>query len=266
MEYLGSLGRFVGIRSASRESSGAADRYLSQTTIDGGRRVQVVPAAPRIWDVSWNGAKAPDVAALQGFTSGAWGNGPWHWVSVQAQHENLLTPREAMLLDFYPTGTLTAGGPLHVNGVRAPRSLLHARASGWSPVFRNVPVVAGRAVTWTAEINGPGGIAPRLVIAMVDAAGGTISNTYGTGTVTSAVQRVSVTVTPPSNAVAFHACLDYTTTRLIRPQVTWTPGPVDYGPGHGCRSAIIDAASTAVVVSTRDMSYSTHGFTVMEVS
>lgn len=266
MEYLGSLGRLVGLRCASTESSGATDRYVTQTAIDGQRRAQIVPGAPRTWSADWDLAYPGEGAALQGFTSGAWGPGPWHWVPVQAQHENLLTPREAMLLDFYPTGTLSVGGPLHVNGVRAPRSLLHSRASGWSPVFRYVPVVPGRAVTWTAEINGPGGVAPRLVIQMVDAAGGTISNTYGTGAVTSAVQRVSVTVTPPSNAVAFHACLDYTATRLIRPQVTWTTGPVDYGPGHGCRSAIIDAASTSVLLSTRDRSFSSVGFTVMEVS
>lgn len=266
MEYLGSLGRLVPLRCASTESVGSGDRYVSQTAIDGSRRVQVVPGTPRSWSVDWDLAYPGEAAALQGFTSGAWGYGPWHWVSVQAQHENLLTPREAMLLDFWPTGVLSVGGSIIVNGVRSPLSLLHNRSSGWTTVFRNVPVLPGRAVTWSAEVNSAGGVAPRLVLTLIDAAGATIGNTYGTGAVSSAVQRVSVTVTPPSNAVAMHASLDYTATRMIRPQVTWTDGPVDYGPGHGCRSAVIDSPSQAVILSTRTESYSTHGFTVMEVS
>lgn len=266
MEYLGSLGRLVPLRCASTERVGATARYLPQTAIDGSRRAQVVPATPRTWDVSWGVETPADVAALSAFTSGAWGNGPWHWVSVRAQHGNVLTPREAMLLDFWPTGALTVGGPVHVNGVRAPRSLLHNRTSGWSPVFRDVPVVPGRPVTWAAEINSAGVFAPRLVLTLVDAAGATISNTYGTGAVTSAVQKVAVTVTPPANAVAFHASLDYTATRMIRPQVTWTAGPVEYSAGHGCRSAIVDGMSEDVILSTPSRTFSSVGFTVFELS
>lgn len=266
MEYLGNLGRLVPLRCASKENTGSADRYVVRTAIDGSRRVQIVPGTPRTWSVDWGLAYPREAAALQGFTSGAWGPGPWHWVSVQAQHENLLTPREAMLLDYYPTGYLSTGGSIVVHGVRAPLSLLHNRTSSWTPVFRNIPVVPGRAVTWSAEVNSAGGVAPRLVLQLVDAAGAPISSTYGTGTVSSAVQRVSVTVTPPANAVAVHACLDYTAVRMIRPQVTWTDGPVEYGPGHGCRSAVIDSSSSAVILSTGKQSYSSHGFTVMEVS
>lgn len=266
LEYFGDLGRLIPLRCASSESVDGEPRYVSRLAIDGSRRVQIVPGAPRTWSVDWAVTEPGEAAALQGFTSGAWGSGPWHWVSVLAQHENMLTPREAMLLDYYPTGFLSTGGSIIVNGVRSPLSILHNRSSSWTPVFRNIPVLPGRAVTWSAEINSAGGVAPRLVIQLVDAAGVTVSNTYGIGAVSAAVQRVSATVTPPVNAVAMHACLDYTATRMIRPQVTWTDGPVAYGPGHGCRSAVVDAASSQALISTRDRSYSSHGFTVLEVS
>lgn len=266
MEYLGDLGRLVPLRCASTESIGSEPRYVVRSTVEGARRAQIVPGMPRTWSVDWDLAHPGEGAALQGFTAGAWGPGPWHWVSVQAQHENLLTPREAMLLDYETSGYLALGGSVHVHGIRSPLSLLHNRASYFTPVFRNIPVLPGRALTWAAEINSSGGVAPRLYLRLLDANGATISNHYGTGAVSSAVQRVSVTVTPPSNAVSIIAGLDYTTTRMIRPQVTWTDGPVEYGPGHGCRSAIIDAPSSSVLLSTRELSYSNHGFTVMEVS
>src|SRR5699024_8153319 len=141
---IGSLGRLVEVPFTASESVSAGERYSERVTLGGRRRVQVRPFAPRSWDVSMPYGFGPDVAALEGFASGAFGIGPWHWSQVAAQRGIVLPLRESMLLDYYPAGALTLGGPVHVNGVLAPRSLMHNKASGWTPVFRDVPVAPGR--------------------------------------------------------------------------------------------------------------------------
>ena len=97
--FIGSLGRLVEVPFTASEGVSRADRYVESTTVEGARRVQVRPAAPRSWSVDVRGASADEVSGLEAFAQGAWGAGPWHWVSVAAQVGNVLTPREALLLD-----------------------------------------------------------------------------------------------------------------------------------------------------------------------
>src|SRR5699024_4037373 len=124
------------------ENVSRADRYVESTTVEGARRVQVRPAAPRSWSVDVRGASAGEISGLEAFAQGAWGNGPWHWVSVAAQTGNLLTPREAQLIDFPSGPSFSEAGPVRASdGSWAARSLSVDIPSGWVALARGLPLV-----------------------------------------------------------------------------------------------------------------------------
>ena len=269
MEYLGSLGRLVGFRCASSERVQSVPRYVERITVEGRRRVQVTPASPRTWDVSWGLANPGEVAALAAFTSGAWGSGPWHWVSVDAWQGNLLTPTEADLTGVAYNDRWSLGGPMRrESGDWSGQSLVVSVPSGSHVVVEGIPVLPGRAVTYGADVQASDpSVAPRLHVQWADAAGGFIAQQFADGEVTGAVQRASVTFTPPANAASARLLLDRTVARYTAPQVTWTPHEVPYAPGHGCRSAVVDGMNRDLLYAAdaRRGSYSSIGFTVMEV-
>ena len=266
MEYLGSLGRLVGLRCASTERVGAESRYSVRTTVEGRRRAQVVPASPRTWDVTWSARKNPDIAALSAFTSGGWGAGPWHWVPVQAQRGNLLTPREALLMERANVAGVADGPPmLDADGQWFPRSLNIALPGTAATFVRDMPVLPGGSVTYSADVERRTG-APGLSIGFYDATGAAAGVLLEYGEAQAGVQRVSVSGTVPENAASMAVGVHTNTARLTRPQVTWTPGPVPYSAGHGCRAAIVDGVSEDLIVAHGSGTYSGVGFTVMEVS
>lgn len=264
MEYLGSLGRLVPLRCASTERVGAESRYSARTTVEGRRRVQVVPASPRTWDVSWGAGTNPDIAALSAFTSGAWGPGPWHWVPIQAHRGNLLTPREAALVDVVPASFWALSGPVvGADGVLQARSLSVSLASGWAAPWRDIPVLPGRGVTWAADVAGVDG--PALALAFFDVDGVQVGGFYGTARAAAGMSRVSMYAVAPEGAATVRVGVQPSVLSLTRPQVTWTDTPVPYSAGHGCRSAVIDGFSEDLLVANSSGTYSNIGFTVMEV-
>ena len=269
MEYLGELGRLVPLRCASAERVQAAARYVDRVTVEGRRRVQVVPASPRTWDVSWDLAYVDEVSALAPFLTGAWGSGSWHWVSVDAWQGNLLTPTEADLTGVAYNDRWSLGGPMRrENGDWSGQSLAVSVQSGSHVVIEGIPVLPGRAVTYGADVQASDpSVAPRLHVQWLDAAGGFIAHQYRGGQAKGGVQRVAVTFTPPANAASARLLLDGSVARYTAPQVTWTPHEVPYAPGHGCRSAVVDGMTRDLLYAAdaRRGSYSSIGFTVMEV-
>lgn len=263
--YLGSLGRLVEIPFTTSESVAAQERYVGKTTVEGRRRVQARPASPRSWDVSMPLARGVEASALAAFVSGAWGAGPWHWVSVQAQRGNLLTPREALLLDRAAVAGVADGGPmLGSDGQWSPRSLNIALPGTAATFVRNIPVLPGSPVTFSADVERRTG-APGLSLGFYDADGAAAGVLLEYGEARAGVQRVSVSGTVPEGAASIAVGVHTNTARLTRPQVTWTDGPVPYSAGHGCRAAIVDGMSEGLVVANRFGTYSSVGFTVMEV-
>lgn len=263
--FIGSLGRLVEVPFTASENVSRADRYVEATTVEGARRVQVMPVAPRSWSVDVRGASAGELSGLESLALGAWGAGPWHWVSVAAQRGNLLTPRESMLLDRAGVSAAyvqDAGPVLDSDGGWAPRSVAVSLASGWVALMRGVPVVAGMPFTFSCDVQGSG---PQVHVAFLDAAGGTVGTEIAAGS-GSLMQRVSVSATVPAGAVEAYAGVRSTVTRATRPQATWTPGPVPYSAGHGCRSAVVDGVSSDLLVVNNGGPVSGVGFTVLEVA
>lgn len=265
MEYLGSLGRLIPLRCASEERAQTAARYRESFTVEGRRRVQIVPDAPRVWDVSWDLAYPRELAALAGFTSGAWGNGPWHWVPVTAQRGNLLTPREAQLLDRagVSSANVQDAGPVRdSDGGWSPRSVTVTISSGWVALMRGVPVIPGMPFTFSCDVEGS---SPQVHVQFNDAAGGIVGTQIQAGSGT-AMQRVSSSSVVPAGAVEAIVGVRSSVTRACRPQVTWTADPVPFAPGSGCRSAVIEAGSEDLLAIWQGVDYRATGFTVLEVS
>lgn len=267
MEYLGSLGRLIGLSCPSSERIQPAARYSEEFTVEGRRRVQVRPASPRVWDLSVGVATPSELAALSGFLTGAWGAGPWHWVPVLAQRGNLLTPREAQLVDraSVSSASVQDAGPVRdSDGGWSARSVTVTLDAGWVMLARDVPVIAGLPFTFSCDVQG--GFTPGQVhVRFLDAAGGTVLDTSATGP-NAGMHRVSVSATVPSGAVSATVGVRSQTLVATRPQATWTPGPVPWSAGHGCRSAVVDGWSEELLVANSQGTYSDAGFTVMEVS
>ena len=265
MEYLGSLGRLIGLPCASQERTVAAPRYVEEFTVEGARRVQVRPVAPRSWAVDVSGASAGELSGLEAFAQGAWGHGPWHWVSVAAQSGNLLTPRESLLLDRagVSSASVQDAGPVRdSDGNWSPRSVTVTIASGWVALVRGVPVIPGMPFTFSCDVQG---VNPQVHVGFQDAAGGVLASHIQAGSGTS-MQRVSSSSVVPAGAVEAYVGVRSTVTRACRPQVTWTAGPVPFSAGHGCRSAVVDGVSSDLLVVNSGGPVSGVGFTVLEVA
>lgn len=267
-EYFGSPGRLVALRCASTEGLSSGARYSTRTTLEGYRRAQVAPAAPRTWSVSWGLAYTSELTALVPFVTGAWGSGPWHWVPIQAQRLNLLTPRESLLLDRAASNNVLDGGPLATpDGGWAPRSGLVDLASGSEWLFTGVPVTPGQSFTWALDVVGDGATAPELITIYSDADGARLGTGDRRASATvRGLHRMSMTLVPPEGAATVDVGVRGTVKRFARPQVTWTNHEVPYATGHGCRAAVIDALDESLLYAARDLSFSAVGFTVMEVS
>lgn len=266
MEYLGDLGRLVGLRCASTEQSGHETRYITRRTLGGRRVAQILPGHTRTWEASWDLAEPTEASALAPFTTGAWGPGPWHWVPIQAQTGNLLTPRQADLLEVAASTYHGASGPMQTaDGTWAPHSRWVSITSGFAPLITGIPVLPGHSITWTADVTG--GAANALGMTFYDASGAAITGGGYGGTGTSTTTRVSMTRVVPATAVAVAVGVSAGTTRLTRPQVTWTDRMVPYSAGHGCRAAVIDGASTTLLAAW-DIDHgaiTSHSFTILEV-
>ena len=173
-EYLGTLGRLVQLRCASTERLSRSDRYVLQGDATGGVRAQLRPRTPRAWDINVAALNDRDLAALEGFAEGEWGAGPWQWVSIAAQHGNLLTPAESLCLTASPLG-LQAGAMQCADGTWAGRSLAPTYAgSGWGVLWDSIPVIPGGPVTFSADVSGDGVSAPQIAAAFYTAAGSLI--------------------------------------------------------------------------------------------
>lgn len=267
MEYLGSLGRLIGLACPSSERTQPAARYSEEFTVEGRRRVQVRPASPRAWDLSVGVATPAELAALSGFVTGAWGNGPWHWVPVQAQRGNLLTPREAQLVEraSVSSASVQDAGPVRdADGGWSPRSVTVTLDSGWVALMRGVPVIPGLPFTFSCDVQG-GATPGALWVVFRDAAGGSVM-TGNASAPNAGMRRVSYTATVPAGAVSAEVGVRASTLRAARPQVTWTDGPVPWSAGHGCRSAVVDGWSEDLLAANSYGTYSNASFSILEVS
>lgn len=251
MEYLGTLGRLVELDCASAETTSRPDRYRLQETSTGGVRAQVQPLTPRSWAIDSRVLSDRELASMEGFVYGEWGPGPWHWVSIAAQHGNMLTPAESLCLSAGQSWIFRAGPMLCADGTWAGRSLSHVRTeSGWSIAWDQVPARPGTPFTFSADVQGNGVTAPQLTLAFRDA-GGTIFSVHVSSDTEAhgGPQRSRLTVTAPTGAASVAMGVQGTVKSLARPQATWLAHAVPWTVGKGCRSAVVMGVGSSLLWS-----------------
>ena len=188
-------------------------------------------------------------------------------MSVAAQSGNLLTPREALLLDRagVSSASVQDAGPVRdSDGNWSPRSVTVTLASGWVALMRGVPVIPGHSVTFSCDVQG-GSLPGQVHLNFYDDAGGSLGFVTSSGP-NAGMHRVSVTGVVPAGAVSATVGVRSQTRVATRPQVTWTAGPVPFSAGHGCRSAVVDGVSSDLLVVNSGGPVSGVGFTVLEVA
>lgn len=268
-EYLGALGTLVELDLSSTEATGRPDRYRLQEDAVGGVRASLRPVAPRSWSISAGFLSGRELAALEGFAEGEWGAGPWHWVSISAQHGNLLTPTESLCLAA-TTGPVSESGPMQcADGTWAGRSFTGAYSgTGWATVWTDIPVVPGRPVTFTADVTGDGNLAPQIALGFWSAGGSALTSAISpAGEASTGVVRTSVTATPPPGAASARVGIRSSVKRLTRPQVTWTSTAMPWSTGKGCRKAIPLGLTSGLLRSTgRTKSLSEATVTIQEIT
>lgn len=268
MIYLGSLGRMIGIKCPSSQSTDHGDRYTMTRTLEGGVRAQARPLSARQWQLGLSDAStASDLALLQDFARGAWGAGPWFFLSAEAVNTNILTPRQAALVDREQRTEFANGGPVQVSdGSIAPASLVSVVASGWQPIFTRLPVKPGAWLTWAADVQGNGTVAPELLMTFYNSAGGNLGGHPSAGLPIAGMQRVAVSRIVPTTAAWVSVGIRSTTLRTARAQVSWTErAPQVVSDGRGCAAAVLHGVSENLVLTGEGRTYMNAGFTVSEV-
>lgn len=228
--YLGTTARMVPAVPASAQSEARPDRFVVQQAasrrwaFDAARRGGV---QGREWAVELALLDAAEMSAVDEFVQGAWGPGPFRWVSCAAHDTNVLTPGQSIL------AALDAGTGMDTVTGWSPRSVL-----GPGPVLlaERVPVIPGRPVTVAVDVSG----AATLTVVFRNGTGGVVS-TQARAAVGTLAQRL--TYTAPS-VLATARTVDVQVsghTRASRPQVTWTRDARPWAPGRGAEAVVIQS-------------------------
>lgn len=235
--YLGSTARMVPAVPAAAQAEVSPERFTVQATaskrwaFDTSRRGGV---RPREWSVDLGLLDAREMAVLDEFVQGAWGSGPFRWVSCAAHDTNVLTPAQSILAD------LDAGAGMDTAAGYAPRSVI---GPGAVVLAERVPVIPGKPVTVTVDTTG----AATLTVVFRSGTGSVVS-TQTAAAAGVLAQRLTYTA-PSVPATARTVDIEVSGhTRAARPQVTWTAEARPWGPGRGAEAVVIQSGATDPVV------------------
>ena len=265
--YLGTLGRMVKLPYVGSQQVQSEERYNFASTLEGKRKAQVKPKGTRTWALSADHYRPNEHSLLSQFADGAWGPGPFVFVSADAPVSNMLLPGVADCLSSEnPSGLVLDGGPVQVNDAWFARSYLNS--SGVTVFFGKdhgsgaVPVIAGRRVTGSVHVTGSGA---RVQLSFYDAAGASLGSSLGNVAGVSGWVRSSVSVLPPAGAVSARVFANSATVRATGPAITWSDGLLPWGSGQGCSKAVVHGVTRDQVLAVQGHTYSNVGFTVSEV-
>lgn len=252
--HLGTLARLVPVAPTSAQSETRPDRFMVQATAS--RRWVFDTARPggvqvREWSLSLGLLDASEMSVLDEFVQGAWGPGPFRWVSCAAHDSNVMTPGQSILAG------LDAGSGMDTVAGWTPRSVL-----GPDPVMlaERVSVMPGQPVTVGADVSG----AATLTATFRSGTGGVVT-TVTEEAVGALAQRLtlSVPMVPPGARsvdvqVSGHV-------RAARPQVSWTAEPRPWVPGRGSEGVVIRSGGLDPVVLNRQGGYWAGSVSLVEV-
>lgn len=261
MIYLGNYGRMQAIKCPSQQSLQTADRYSFEDTLEGVRKAQETPHGARTWTVQTSQASRPeDLSQLQMFAQGAWGPGPFWFVSTEAPLTNLLTPSASACMNPYQELVKDAG-PVDLGAAGwAPRSLTRLDAGEIYAQLERVPVIQGVAVVGSAYVEGSGA---RVRLYWTDSNDVTLSAATSEPLTGSGFQRLHVVGSPPARATGVRLVV-VGASRVTRPAITWD-SLRPWSDGHGCPRAVVHDTSRSLHLATKHNVYSSMSFSVSEV-
>src|SRR5690606_6650624 len=143
------------------QSGSPAGRYSLDTTLEGRVIAQARPVGRRVWDLQTSDATSPEGhSQLSMFAMGAWGPGPFMFVSADAPVTNMLTPGASTCMDdpvVLPSIISKAGAVMLADGSWAASSYLNTDPvqNMWFGA-RDTHVIEGQAVTASAYVQGAG--------------------------------------------------------------------------------------------------------------
>lgn len=261
--YLGTLGRMIPIYSTPSAQLETEERYSFSTTLEGRRKAQPRPIGRRTWGLNAQFADPAEHSLLSQFANGAWGPGPFVFVSVDAPHTNMLMPAVSMCdpTENYEANVTPAGPMMTPDGV-APRSYL-GTGSGVIIFGRDRnPVIQGIPVTGAAYILGDGA---RVRLNWYRADGSLLSQIDSTMTSTlGVVQRLHVTAVPPAEAAGVIVSV-VNGLQACMPSLTWTGEIMPWSDGQGCSRSVVSAFSRSQVLAVPGRTFSNVSFTISEV-
>lgn len=263
--YIGSLGRMVKLPYVTSQSVEAEERYSFTRTLEGKRKAQPKPVGRRAWTLATQHFRPEEHSLLSQFANGAWGPGPFVFVSADAPHTNLLTPTAADSTETNIAYSLfEQGGPWQVApGVWSPGSYVSADPANFMPLGdRFYPCIPGQEITGSAYLQGEGS---KIGLFFWDANDTVISGTYsaeaGSG---ASPKRLSISMTVPANAVR----CGLTASGAVRgamPAITWTGSVQPWSDGQGCLKAVVSSFGRDQVLAVPGHTFSNISFTVTEV-
>lgn len=262
--YLGSLGRMVPVVCAVGVAQ-SPDRPGSMDVTLGGRRFsRMAPRGHRAWSLTSSDLDSPsELAPVQFFAGGAWGDGPFWWLSPWAVAVNVLTPGGSVLRHADLVGG-TVGGPVQAaDGAWFPSSVVsagsvHAVARSASRNFTAVP----RGAVYTASLYVSAGQQVR-VLERASAGGANVATRLSAVSSGAGLRRVSVTATAAQAANLL--ILDVVGAGVCAgAAISLTPGLVPWGVGDGCEEAVVRDGGVSVT-SLAYGPYAGQSYEVMEV-
>lgn len=263
MIYLGTPGRMIGIKCPASQQVQAAERHGFVTTMEGRVKSMIRPLGRRVWNLSTSDATTPaEASALHQFASGAWGAGPFIFVSADAPNTNLLSPDAANSM-VKATSGVSSGGPVQAaDGTWSAQSLL-ANGAG-TMYFDSIryPVSPDKKISFSADVVGAGA---KVLVVFYDAAGGFLSSATSSSAGASGVMsRLTITATPPVGAATVQVGMT-SGVQATRPTLTWLGGASEWAAGEGCPKAVVHGMSRDLKMAVPGSTYSSISFTVTEV-
>lgn len=262
--YIGSLGRMVKLPYVGSQQVQTEEHYNFSSTLEGKRKAQVKPRGPRTWELSADHYRPNEHSLLSQFADGAWGPGPFVFVSADAPHTNILTPAASMCREseqFQPD-VLYGGPSLLPTGLWAAGSYMSGQPTTYlfgRGIYPLPP--SGSNVTGALHVQGANARA-RLNWYAADRrylGSSAAALTPGEG------WRVSsVTARPPIGAAGVGLGA-LTATACAAPILVWGDSAPSWSVGEGCLEAVVHAVSRDLRLAVPGSTYSNLSFTITEV-
>lgn len=263
--YLGSLGRLVKLPYVGSQQVQSEERYNFSSTLEGKRKAQVKPKGPRTWALSADHFRPNEHSLLSQFADGAWGSGPFVFVSADAPHTNMMTPAASMCIPVDPLqAAVMEGGPVDLPGVGwVARSYISGSPTTYVMGREIYPVPPdGGPVTAQAFVQGANA---RARLNWYDSQKSYLGSTTSTVAGTDLGFSLSwVTGVPPAGAAGVGVGA-LTTTAIAAPSLTWGDRPVPWSVGEGCLESVVHGLSRDLRKAIPGHTFSNLGFTVSEV-